>query len=73
MILHMVQQWTEAHHPYSKSGCVYTPAELMEHFVKTFLPLAVTNTVPNEPPLELPGVPTQIVKVTLGTKADDCM
>ena len=41
--------------------------------MKTFLPLAVTNTVPNEPPLEIPGLPTQSVKVTLGTKADDCI
>ena len=45
----------------------------MEHFVKTFLPLAVTNTVPNEPPLELPGLPTQLVEVMLGTKADYCI
>ena len=41
--------------------------------MKTVLPLAVTDTVPNEPPLELPGLPTQLVKVTLGTKADDCI
>ena len=41
--------------------------------MKTFLPLVITNTVPNEPPLDLPGLPTQLVKVTLGTKADDCI
>ena len=41
--------------------------------MKTVLTLAVTNTVPNEPQLELTGVPTQLVKVTLGTKADDCI
>ena len=42
----------------------------MENFVKTVIPLDVTNTVPNEPPLDLPGLPTKLVKVTLGTKAD---
>ena len=73
MIRHLGQKWTEPHHPYSKEGYVYTPAELMENFLKTFLLLAVTNTVPNEPPLELPGLPTQLVKVTLGTKVDDCI
>ena len=41
--------------------------------MKTVLPLAVNNTVPNEPPLEIPGLPTQVVKVMLGTKADDCI
>ena len=47
MIRHLVLGWTEAHHPYSKAGYVYTPADSMEHFEKTVLPLAVTNTVPN--------------------------
>ena len=73
MIRHMGLGWTEAHHPYSKAGYVYTPADSMEHFEKTVLPLAVTNTVPNEPPLELTGLPTQLVKVRLGTKAYDCI
>ena len=41
--------------------------------MNTVLPLAVTNTVPKEPPLELTGLPTQLVKVALGTKADDCI
>ena len=41
--------------------------------MKTVIPLDVTNTVPNEPPLDLPGPPTKLVKVTLGTKADDCI
>ena len=54
-----------------KAGYVYTPADLMDHFVKTVLPLAVNNTLPNEQPLELPGLSTQLVNVTLGTKADD--
>ena len=41
--------------------------------MKTVLPLDVTNTLPNEPPLDLPGLPTQLVKVSLGTEADDCI
>ena len=53
MLPHLGLGWNEAHHPYPKAGYVYTPAELMEQFMKTVLPLAVTNTVPNEPPLEL--------------------
>ena len=73
MIRYLGLGWTEVHHPYSKTGYVYTPAELMEHFVKTVIPLAVTNKVLNEPPLEIPGLPTQLVKVTLGTKSDDCI
>ena len=64
--------WTEAYHPYSKAGYTYTPVELMEHFVKTVLPLAKTQLVPQEPPLELPGLPTQLANVKLGTKAADC-
>ena len=73
LIRHLGLRWTEANHTYSKAGYVYTPAELMEHFVKTVLPLAVTNKVLNEPPLEIPGLLTQLVKVTLGIKADDCI
>ena len=53
MIRHLGLRLTEAHHQYSKAGYVYTHVELMEHFLKTVLPLDVTNTVPNEPPLEL--------------------
>ena len=45
----------------------------MEHFLKIVTPFDVTNTVLNEPPLELPGLPTQLVNVMLGTKADDCI
>ena len=63
--------WTEAHHPYSKGGYVYTPEELMEHFVKTVLPMASTKTIPTEPPLILPSLPKQLVNCTLGTKAHD--
>ena len=71
MIRHMGLGLTEAHRPYSKAGYVYTPADLMENFVKTVLPLAVTDTVPNEPQLEPPGLPTQLVNVMLCTKGDD--
>ena len=47
MIRYLGLGWTEAHHPYSKAGYVYTPVDLMENFAKNVLPLAVTNTVPN--------------------------
>jgi hypothetical protein len=45
----------------------------MENFVKTVLPLSDKHTVPDEPPLKLPGLPTQLVDVTLGTKESDCI
>ena len=64
--------WVAAHHPYSKQGYVYTPEDLMEHFVKTVLPLANTHAVPSEPPLELPGLPEQLLETMLGTEAADC-
>ena len=73
MIRYLGLGWTEAYHSYSKAGYTYTPADLMEHFVETVLPIAVNNTVPNEAPLELPGLPKQLVKVTLVTKSNDCI
>ena len=45
----------------------------MQHFLKIVIPLEVTNMVQNEPPLDLYVLPTQLVKVTLGTKADYCI
>ena len=68
MIRHLGLGWTEVHHPYSKAGYVYTLADLMELVVKTVLPFYVSNTVPNESPLQRTGLPTQLANVTLGTK-----
>ncbi len=60
--------WAKAYHPWSKNKHVYTPAELMEHFVKVVLPLANTEVVPDVPPMNLPGLPSL---PTLGTVAHD--
>ena len=45
----------------------------LQSVVNTVLPISVTNTVPNESPLDIPALPTQLVNLTLGTKADDCI
>ena len=64
--------WVEAHHPWSKKGHgTYSAAELLEHFVKVVLPLEKTHTVPDEPPLTLPGLPKSLCR--LGTRAQDCI
>jgi hypothetical protein len=31
--------WEEAHHPWSKNGCVYTPAKLLKHLTIVVIPL----------------------------------
>ncbi len=60
--------WTKAYHPWSKKKHVFSPVELMEHFVKVVLPLQNTEIVPDEPPINLPGLPTL---PALGTVAKD--
>ena len=64
--------WVEAHHPWSKKGHgSYSATELFDHFVTVVLPLADTHEVPDEPPLKLPGLPTNLKR--LGTRAQDCV
>jgi len=64
--------WVEAHHPWSKKGHgSYSAAELFDHFVTVVLPLADTHKVPDQPPLKLPGLPTNLKR--LGTRAQDCV
>jgi hypothetical protein len=64
--------WTKAYHPWSKNKHIFSPSELMEHFVKVVLPLDNTEIVvvlvPNAPPMNLPGLPSL---PTLGTVAHD--
>ncbi len=60
--------WTKAYHPWSKNKYIYSPAELMEHFVKVVLPLQNTEVVLEAPPMNLPGLPTL---PALGTVAHD--
>ena len=60
--------WTKAYHPWLKNKYVYSPSELMEHFVKVVLPLQNTEVVPEAPPMNLPGLPTL---PALGTVAHD--
>ncbi len=60
--------WDKAYHPWSRNKHVYTPTELMEHFVKMVLPLANTEVVPDAPPMSLPGLSSL---PALGTVAHD--
>ena len=50
--------WTKAYHPWSRNKHVFSPSELMEHFVKVVLPLENTELVPDAPPMNLPGLPS---------------
>ena len=43
---------------------------MFDHFIKVVLSLANVNTVPDDAPLELPGLP-KLYK--LGTRAQDCI
>ena len=60
--------WEKAYHPWSMNKHVYTPTELMEHFVKVVLPLANTEVVPDAPLMNLPGL---LSLLALGTAAHD--
>jgi hypothetical protein len=60
--------WTKAYHPWSRNKHVFSPSELMEHFVKVVLPLENTELVPDAPPMNLPGLPSL---PALGTVAHD--
>ena len=58
LIWYLGLEWTKAYHPWSKNKYVYSPAELMKHFVKVVLPLQNTEVVLEVPPMNLPGLPT---------------
>jgi hypothetical protein len=58
--------WTKAYHPWSRNKHVFSPSELVEHFVKVVLPLKNTEVVPDAPPMNLPRLPAL---PTLGTVA----
>ena len=60
--------WKKAYHPQSRNKHVFSPSELMEHFVKVVLPLENTEVVPHAPPMNLLGLP---LLSTLGTVAHD--
>ncbi len=60
--------WEEAHHPWSKNGYVFTPAELQKHLTMVVIPLQQTKKVSDNPPMSLPTHPTM---PTLGTRAAD--
>ena len=51
-----------------KNKHVYTPTELMDHFVKVVLPLANSEVVPDASPMNIPGLPSL---PALGTVAHD--
>ena len=59
--------WSEAHHPWSKNNYIFTPSELLKHFVEVVIPLQQIKQVPDHPPFDLPTQPEGMVQ--LGTKA----
>jgi hypothetical protein len=60
--------WEAAHHPWSKNGYVYTPAEQLKHLTMVVILLQQTKKVPDHLPMNLPTCPTMR---TLGTRAAD--
>ena len=59
--------WEKAHHPWSCGQVTYGPDELFRHLVETVIPMAETEKVPAEAPLNMPSTPDM---QTLGTTAD---
>ena len=51
LIVHLGLGFEEAHHPWSRDTYEYSSVELIEHFVKTFLPLTKKNNHPKEAPM----------------------
>ena len=49
--------WAEAYHPWSKDSVLFTATELLDHLVKTVIPLKNKRKVPDEVPFELPRMP----------------
>ena len=60
--------WEKAYHPWSKDKYTFTATELLEHLVKTVIPLAKSEKVPNEAPYHMPRIPDM---ATLGTASSD--
>ena len=44
LIRYVALGWEEAHHPWSKSGYIYTPIELLEHLTKVVIPANIAHT-----------------------------
>jgi hypothetical protein len=61
--------WKGAQHAWSKGGVTHRSEVLFDFFLKTVLPLADTEDVPPEPPIEWPEPPTLPVLGTLGDHA----
>ena len=68
LIVHLGLEFEEAYHPWSKDGDDYTDPQLIQHFVKVFLPLTKSRKVPKETPMEHPRLPSFLI---LGTLASD--
>ena len=68
LIVHPGLGYEESHHPWSRDKYEYSAVELIEHFVKVFLPLTKNNNLPKESPMEHPRLPEF---PTLGTLTGD--
>ena len=68
LIVHLVLVFDEEHHPCSRDRYKYSAVELIEHFVKVFLPLTKNKNFPKEASIEHPHLPDF---PTLGTLTGD--
>lgn len=47
--------WNNLHHPWSKNGVHYSPADLLKHLINNIIPQQNKRGVPDSPTLELPS------------------
>ena len=52
LIVHLGLGFEEAHHTWSSDRYEYSAVELIEHFVKVFIPLNKNKNPPKEAPME---------------------
>ena len=57
LIVHLGLGFEEAHHPRSRDRYEYPAVDLIEHFVKMFLPHTKKKNFPKEAPMEYPRLP----------------
>ena len=60
----------ESHHPWSKYGVTHTPTQLLTHLTEVVIPIQLTKTIPDEPPMEVPTIPNPL---SFGTMAPDAV
>ena len=57
LICHLGLGWTKAHHRWSIQVVVYSSCHILKHFIENILPMAETNEVPSDLPINFPMPP----------------